>query len=114
MKLLEPTRHPRLKEAVAVVFLLTGLFVFFSLASYHPFDPSLNTASDVVKPGNLTGRTGAFLADFFLQTFGLGAYADPGAHLLVVLEIDLVFYHRFRLGEAMRRGDANRRDAARR
>src|SRR5580658_3155798 len=77
MKFLEPTQHPRLKEAVAVVFLFTGLFVFLSLASYHPFDPSLNTASEVVKPGNLTGRTGAFLADFFLQAFGLGAYAIP-------------------------------------
>jgi S-DNA-T family DNA segregation ATPase FtsK/SpoIIIE len=77
MKFLEPTRHPRLKEAVAVVFLFTGLFVFFSLASYHPFDPSLNTASEVVRPGNLTGRTGAYLSDFFLQTFGLGAYAIP-------------------------------------
>ncbi len=77
MKLLDPTRHPRLKEAVAVVFLLAGLFFFFSLASYHPFDPSLNTASEVVKPGNLTGRTGAFLADFLLQAFGLGAYAIP-------------------------------------
>ena len=89
MKLLEPTRHPRLKEAVAVVFLLTGLFVFFSLASYHPFDPSLNTASDVVKPGNLTGRTGAFLADFFLQTFGLGAYAIPA--LIFWLSLKLIW-----------------------
>jgi S-DNA-T family DNA segregation ATPase FtsK/SpoIIIE len=78
MKFLEPTRHPRLNEAAAVVLLLTGLFVFFSLASYHSFDPSLNTASELAKPANLTGRTGALLSDFLLQSLGLGAYAIPG------------------------------------
>jgi S-DNA-T family DNA segregation ATPase FtsK/SpoIIIE len=78
MKFLEPTRHPRLNEAAAVVLLLAGLFVFFSLASYHSFDPSLNTASELAKPANLTGRTGALLSDFLLQSLGLGAYAIPG------------------------------------
>ena len=63
MKYLEPTRHPRLNEAMAVVYLFSGLFVFISLVSYHPFDPSLNTASGALQPVNLTGRTGAFLAD---------------------------------------------------
>ena len=64
MKYLGPTRHPRLNEAVAVVFLLAGLFVFFSLASYHPFDPSLNTASAPVQPVNLTGLAGAYFGRF--------------------------------------------------
>src|SRR6516164_4390108 len=77
MKNLGPTRHSRLNEAIAVVYLFTGLFVFISLASYHPFDPSFNTASGVEKPVNLTGRAGAFLSDFFLQTLGLPAYAIP-------------------------------------
>src|SRR6202142_1819248 len=83
MKFLEPTRHPRLKEAVAVVFLLAGLFVFISLASYHPFDPSLNTAADGVKALNLTGLVGAFVSDFLLQSFGLAAYAVPVLILLL-------------------------------
>jgi DNA segregation ATPase FtsK/SpoIIIE, S-DNA-T family len=77
MKYLGPTRHARLNEAVAVVFLLAGLFVFFSLASYHVFDPSLNTASAPAQPVNLTGLAGAYFADFFLQMLGLGAYAIP-------------------------------------
>ena len=77
MSYLGPTRHPRLNEAIAVVYLIAGLFVFISLASYHPYDPSLNTASGVVKPINLTGRAGAFLSDFFLQTFGVVAYLIP-------------------------------------
>jgi S-DNA-T family DNA segregation ATPase FtsK/SpoIIIE len=77
MNYLGPTRHPRLNEAIAVVYLFTGLFVFISLASYHPFDPSFNTASAVIKPVNLTGRAGAFLSDFFLQSLGLAAYSIP-------------------------------------
>jgi DNA segregation ATPase FtsK/SpoIIIE, S-DNA-T family len=77
MKYLGPTRHTRLNVAVAVVFLYAGLFVFFSLASYSAFDPSLNTASAPTQPSNLTGRVGAYFADFFLQTLGLGAYAIP-------------------------------------
>jgi S-DNA-T family DNA segregation ATPase FtsK/SpoIIIE len=77
MKYLGPTRHARLNEAVAVVFLFAGLFVFFSLISYHAFDPSLNTASAPAQPVNLTGLAGAYFADFILQTLGLGAYAIP-------------------------------------
>ncbi|HEX5430477.1 MAG TPA: DNA translocase FtsK 4TM domain-containing protein, partial [Bryobacteraceae bacterium] len=83
MKYLGPTRHPRLNEAVAVVFLFTGLFVLISLVSYHPFDPSLNTATGAVRAANLTGRTGAYLADFFLQGFGLAAYAIPAFTLIL-------------------------------
>jgi S-DNA-T family DNA segregation ATPase FtsK/SpoIIIE len=77
MNYLGPTRHARLNEAIAVVYLIAGLFVFISLATYHPFDPSFNTASGVVKPINLTGRAGAFLSDFFLQIFGIAAYLIP-------------------------------------
>jgi DNA segregation ATPase FtsK/SpoIIIE, S-DNA-T family len=77
MKYLGPTRHSRLNEAIAVVFLFAGLFGFLSLASYHAFDPSLNTASAPAQPVNLTGLVGAYFADFFLQVLGLGAYAVP-------------------------------------
>jgi len=77
MKYLGPTRHARLNQAVAVVLLCAGMFVFFGLASYHAFDPSLNTASAPVQPVNLTGLVGAYFADFFLQTLGIGAYAIP-------------------------------------
>jgi hypothetical protein len=39
------TRYPRLVEAAGVLFLLFGLVVWLSLLSYHPEDPSLNTAA---------------------------------------------------------------------
>ncbi len=83
MNYLGPTRHARLNEAVAFLFLIAGLFVFFGLVSYHPLDPSWNTVTGAVKPVNLTGRVGAFFADFFLQTLGLGAYAVPVLVLLL-------------------------------
>jgi S-DNA-T family DNA segregation ATPase FtsK/SpoIIIE len=83
MRYLGPTSSARLNEACAVVFLFIGLFLLVGLASYQPFDSSLNTVSSAVKPANLTGRAGAFLADFFLQTFGLAAYAIPVLILLL-------------------------------
>jgi S-DNA-T family DNA segregation ATPase FtsK/SpoIIIE len=83
MKYLGPTRYPRLNEAVAILFLIAGLFIFFGLVSYHPLDPSWNTVSGLAKPVNLTGRVGAFFADFFLQSLGLGAYAIPALILLL-------------------------------
>ena len=77
MRLLGPTRHPRLNEALAVVFLFAGLFLLLSFASYHPFDPSLNTTSNLAKANNLTGKVGAYLSDFWLQGIGLSAYSIP-------------------------------------
>ena len=77
MRFLGPTRHPRLNEAGAFVFLLAGLFIFLSLASYYAFDPSWNTASSVLKPVNLTGLVGSYLSDFLLQTLGWAAYTVP-------------------------------------
>jgi DNA segregation ATPase FtsK/SpoIIIE, S-DNA-T family len=83
MKYLGPTSHARLNEAVAVVFLFAGLFVFFSLASYHPLDPSWDTVTGAAKAANLTGRVGAFTSDLCLQAFGLAAYAMPVLILLL-------------------------------
>jgi S-DNA-T family DNA segregation ATPase FtsK/SpoIIIE len=83
MKYLGPTSHLRLNEAVAVVFLFAGLFVFLSLASYHPLDPSWDTVSGAAKAANLTGRVGAFTSDLCLQAFGLAAYALPVLILLL-------------------------------
>jgi DNA segregation ATPase FtsK/SpoIIIE, S-DNA-T family len=81
MKILGPTRHPRLNEAAAIVYALAALFVLLSLVSYHPHDPSWNTAAGG-RASNLTGAVGAKLADAVLQLFGLAAYVIP---VLIVL-----------------------------
>ncbi|HEV2202093.1 MAG TPA: DNA translocase FtsK [Bryobacteraceae bacterium] len=83
MRYLGPTSNARLNEACAVVFLFAGLFLLVGLASYQPFDSSLNTVSSAAKPVNLTGQVGAYFADFLLQTWGLAAYSIPALILLL-------------------------------
>ena len=83
MKYLGPTTRPRLNEAAGLVFLFIGLFFLIALVSYSPFDLSWNTASGAVKPVNLTGRLGAFLADLLLQLLGLVAFSVPILTLLL-------------------------------
>ncbi|MDX2268541.1 MAG: DNA translocase FtsK [Bryobacter sp.] len=82
MKLLGPTPHRRLNEAVSVVFLFAGLAIVLSLISYSATDPSWNTATRVVKPLNLCGHFGSYFADLVFQIFGLSGFIIP---VLVVL-----------------------------
>jgi S-DNA-T family DNA segregation ATPase FtsK/SpoIIIE len=77
MKLLGPTRHHRLNEAAALVFLLAGLFLTLSLVSYHAEDPSWNVVTGAAKSQNLTGFAGSYVADFFLQLLGMAAFGLP-------------------------------------
>src|SRR5208283_3355070 len=50
---------------------------FLALASYDPFDPSLNAVASLGQPGNLMGRVGSYSADLLFQTFGLAAFLIP-------------------------------------
>ncbi len=77
MKILGPTRFHRLNEAGALVFLFAGLFFCLSLISYHPQDPSWNSASGALRAHNLTGFAGSYTADLCLQVLGLSAFAIP-------------------------------------
>ena len=58
MKLLSPTQHRRLNEAVGFLLLSMGLVALLSLVSYHSQDPSWDTASDA-RPLNLIGYPGS-------------------------------------------------------
>jgi DNA segregation ATPase FtsK/SpoIIIE, S-DNA-T family len=77
MRFLSPTRYSRLNEVVGFLLLLGGLGLALSLASYSPLDPSWNTATGVVRPGNLMGRFGAYFSDLALQALGISAYLMP-------------------------------------
>jgi S-DNA-T family DNA segregation ATPase FtsK/SpoIIIE len=76
MKLLSPTPQKRINELVGLLLLSLGLLVLLSLASYHPQDPSWNTAAEA-RPLNLIGYPGAWLSDLLLQGFGIGAFLFP-------------------------------------
>src|SRR5580658_8686454 len=77
MRLFTPTQSRRLNEAMGFLFLAAGILVLLSFASFHPSDPSLNTVTGSSLTNNLIGPFGAYLADLFLQTFGLAAFAFP-------------------------------------
>ena len=78
MHILGPTSHKRLNEAAGFVLLVIATLLLLSLISYHPGDPSSNTAvAGHLRPRNWIGRTGAWAADLALQTFGLAAFAFP-------------------------------------
>src|SRR5690606_26181745 len=64
-------------DMLGVTLCVAGLVFTAALVSHHPDDPSLNSAGtgDVVH--NLMGRGGAYLADIFLQCFGLVSMLFP-------------------------------------
>jgi S-DNA-T family DNA segregation ATPase FtsK/SpoIIIE len=57
------------------------LFLFVSLLSYHPLDPSFHTVTDAAAK-NLCGKAGAYLSDLFMQLFGLMSYLLVGYSLV--------------------------------
>jgi S-DNA-T family DNA segregation ATPase FtsK/SpoIIIE len=71
-----PTPHRRLNEVIGLVSIAVALLLFFSLLSYNPTDPSLNTAGGG-SAHNWTGVAGAWVGDMLLQLFGLTAYLLP-------------------------------------
>jgi S-DNA-T family DNA segregation ATPase FtsK/SpoIIIE len=73
MKLLSPTQHRRLNEVTGFVLMSAGLVLLLSLVSYHAQDPSWDTAAES-HPLNLVGFPGAYLADVFLQVFGVVSF----------------------------------------
>jgi S-DNA-T family DNA segregation ATPase FtsK/SpoIIIE len=64
---------------LGLVLTMAALLVFLSLATYHPADPSLNTAAAVGANTvrNWAGLFGATLSDLLLQSLGLTAFLLP-------------------------------------
>ncbi|MBI4031078.1 MAG: DNA translocase FtsK 4TM domain-containing protein [Proteobacteria bacterium] len=63
----------RLMDIIGGAFALCGLSFLVALASYNHMDPSWNTAAGMGTVANWLGLPGAWTADLFLQTLGLGA-----------------------------------------
>ena len=75
------------RDIVAVLFLLTAIFLAVSLVTYHPADPVPDSSITSVfyqhdpvvlptspTPANALGLTGATYSSFFLSFFGCAAY----------------------------------------
>jgi S-DNA-T family DNA segregation ATPase FtsK/SpoIIIE len=63
-----------------------AIAIFLSCFSYHTTDPSWNTAT-VALPENWLGLFGAFIADFFLQFFGMGSIVLVGGMILMGMRL---------------------------
>ncbi|MGB8260929.1 MAG: DNA translocase FtsK 4TM domain-containing protein, partial [Terracidiphilus sp.] len=77
---LSPTRSRALNVFLGVVVSLVALLLLLALATYHPTDPSLNTAADAAAPHaarNWVGLFGATLSDLLLQALGVSAFLIP-------------------------------------
>lgn len=69
----------RLTDSAGVFYAVSGLALATALYTYHPADPSLNTAAAAPDVQNALGTAGAYTADLMLQTLGLSAWFFAGA-----------------------------------
>ncbi|HEX7727983.1 MAG TPA: DNA translocase FtsK [Terracidiphilus sp.] len=77
---LSPTRKQALNVFLGLVVLLVAVLLLLALATYHPTDPSLNTAVDTTQAHavrNWIGLFGAWTSDLLLQAIGLAAFLLP-------------------------------------
>ncbi len=56
-----------------LALLAAGVFVFLSVLTHAPMDPSLNSAADGPAQ-NVAGLAGAYVSDLLMQSIGWGAY----------------------------------------
>ena len=68
------------KEILGIGLAGVFLFLFVSLLSYHPFDPSFNTITEGAAK-NLCGKVGSYISDLFVQIFGMMSYLLCGIAL---------------------------------
>ncbi len=71
---LRPTANRRFNELVALLLLVCASLLFLSLISFHPSDPSPDTAPLVHHFSNFVGPAGAWSADLLFQVFGLPSF----------------------------------------
>ncbi len=64
----------RATELAGLAVIACAGFLFFSVFSFNPADPSLNHATGAA-PSNILGRQGSYIADFLLHVWGWTAVA---------------------------------------
>ena len=67
----------RLSEIFGLLCLFLSAYLFLSLFSHNPNDPSLNVASPSILVENSAGIWGAYISDYLIQSFGLSAFILP-------------------------------------
>ncbi len=78
--ILSPTRNRALNMFLGLVLSLASVLLFLALATYHPADSSMNTASGADPAHaihNWIGLFGAYSSDILLQAFGITVFLFP-------------------------------------
>ena len=74
----ETGKSRKLQELFALVYSACASLSALAVVSYHPFDPSLNSAAPSEMPvRNLVGLAGSYISDLLLQALGLVAFLIP-------------------------------------
>jgi S-DNA-T family DNA segregation ATPase FtsK/SpoIIIE len=69
--------HRGLNDIVGVVLLGLALLLFVAMSSFEPRDVSANRTDHNQQPHNFIGPAGAWIAHYFFQAFGAGAFVVP-------------------------------------
>jgi DNA segregation ATPase FtsK/SpoIIIE, S-DNA-T family len=79
-------KHSRTNEVVAIALLAAAVLVFLCLVSYHPSDPTFNTASSE-KVRNWIGVVGANVAEALFSVSGVVSYLLPALLALIAWRV---------------------------
>ncbi len=71
---LRPTANRRFNDLIGLLILVAAALLGLALLSYHPADPSLDTAAALARPANWVGPVGANLADVLFQGLGIASF----------------------------------------
>src|SRR5215472_13479397 len=79
LRVFTPGKNRRLNELVGFLMFVSAALLFLALASYSPFDPSLNTAGSLTAHAarNWIGLFGALISDILLQSIGICVFMVP-------------------------------------
>ena len=89
----------RAREIAGVVLFALAVFLFLSVISYTPTDPSLsNYETSTTKISNIGGIIGSYLADILIRFLGLSAYWLPLFLLITSVKLFLDSEFLFRPG----------------
>lgn len=78
--MIEDSIKEKLKhEIIGILLIAVGVFLFLSLVSYHPMDPSFfsYTSPKVKEIHNWTGIVGAYISGLLRQGFGYSSFLIP-------------------------------------
>jgi len=74
VNLLHPTANRRFNELIGLLILVLATLLGLALISFHPADPSWDTAAAVARPANWVGPVGAVCADVLFQVIGIASF----------------------------------------